>query len=392
MYFIITIVLLSTFITEVKADNLTISEPSDLYGLSALLMDANTGEILFEKNANEQVSVASTTKVLTCLIALEYSDLRDIVTISANAAGQPDVQMNVVEGEQYQLSDLLKGMMLESYNDISVAVAEHISGSEEKFAELMNQTAADLGCKNSYFITPNGLDSEENGMVNQSSAVDMGIILSEAIKNQDFLDITQTVQWDISELNGKRTVTASNKNRMLLEYEGMISGKTGYTSKAGYCYVGAAKRDDRTFVAVTLGSGWPPNKNYKWSDARKLLDYGFNNFHYREIDYLGVEVPGYFSIDGGIDINGDVVKQIDIQIPQIEKIMLRDDETYTGKVYLIKNIELPIAKNDVLGRIEIFRNSKEIDIRYIQAIDDVLESSLWYQICHFLRYFFDKIF
>ncbi len=392
MYFLITIMLLSTFITEVKADKLTISEPSDLYGLSALLMDADTGEILFEKNADEQMAVASTTKVLTCLVALEYGNLSDTVIISDNAAKQPDVQMNAAEGEQYRLSDLLKGMMLESYNDISVAVAEHISGSEEEFAELMNQTAVELGCENSYFITPNGLDSEVNGLVNHSTAADMGIILSEAIKNQDFLDITQTVQWEIRELNGKRTVTASNKNRMLLEYEGMISGKTGYTSKAGYCYVGAAKRDNRTLVSVTLGSGWPPNKNYKWSDTKKLLDYGFDNFHYREIDLLGVKVPEHISIEGGVDVNGDSVEELFLEIPQIEKLLLRDDETYTGKVYLINKLDLPVTKNDVLGRIEIFRNSKETDVRYIRAIDDVLESSLWYQICHFLRYFFDKIF
>lgn len=385
-FFLIVTLTLSIPIIEIKADNRTISEPSDLYGLSALLMDADTGEVLFEKNGDAAMAVASTTKILTCLIAVEEGNLDDIVTISANAASKPNVQMNVKEGEQYVLSDLLKGMMLESYNDISVAIAEHIAGSEESFAELMNHRAKEIGCKNSYFITPNGLDSEVNGIENQSTAYDMGLIMSTAVKNGDFLEITQTREWTICEINGNRTVTATNKNRMLWEFEGMLSGKTGYTSRAGYCYVGAAKRDDRTFVVVTLTAGYPPNKNFKWTDAKNMLNYGFENYHYQEIDYLGVPIPESVPVKNGS------ISSLPIQLPEIEPILLRDDETYTGYIYLYPKADAPIAQQDILGRIEIYRNDDKMDEKYILAIDNVDKSSLWYQICQKIRYFFDKIF
>ena len=384
--------LFSITIITVEADTPAVSEePSDLYGLSALLMDANTGEILFEKNGQDPVAIASTTKILTCIVVLENGNLDDIVTFSANAAAQPDVQMNAAEGEQYQLSDLLKGMMLESYNEVSVAIAEHIAGSVEAFAELMNEKAESLGCMNSYFITPNGLDAEENGLTNHSTAEDLGLILSYAVKNEEFLEITQTQQWNISECNGKRTVTASNKNRFLQEYDGLISGKTGFTSKAGYCYAGAATRDGRTLVAVTLCAGWPPNKNYKWSDTKKLLDYGFENYEYRDIDYLGVEIPDSIQVEDGIDADGNEVKEIQIILPETEDFLLRNDETYYGKVYLKTKIHAPIAKNDVVGRIEIYRNDELLAEEKIIVIDNVDESSLWYKIWQKLCYFFDKI-
>lgn len=366
---------------HVKADNLTEwEEPSDLYGLSALLMDAETGEVLFEKNGTQPLAVASTTKILTCILALENCQLDEIVTISEYAEKQPDVQMNAAAGEEYLLGDLLKGMMLESYNDISVAVAEHVCGSTEEFAGLMNKKAEELGCKNSYFITPNGLDDVKNEMENHSTAEDMAKIMCYAIKNKSFLEITQTQEWMIRECEGKRTVSAQNKNRFLQEYDGMISGKTGFTNKAGYCYVGAGKRDERTFVAVTLGCGWPPNKNFKWSDTRKLLDYGFENFAYRSIDYQGVSIPDSVYVENGRSPYGEEIDQVHIQIPTIEKVLLGKNDTFYGKVYLKEKVSAPVKKGEQVGRIDLYKNGALIGQKHILAADNVVKSNIWYNI------------
>lgn len=366
-------------------------EISDLYGLSVLLMDANTGEVLFEKNGAEPMAIASTTKILTCMLALEHGNPDDVVTISSHASAKPDVQMNVVEGEQYYLQDLLKGMMLESYNDISVAVAEHIAGNESAFADMMNAKAKKLGCENSYFITPNGLDDEKDGKVNQSTAKDLALILRYAIQNDDFLEITQTAQHMIQELNGKRMVTAVNRNRFLNEYEGALSGKTGFTNKAGYCYAGAAKRDDRTFVAVTLAAGWPPNKNYKWSDIRRLFDYGFEHYVLKEPDLEGVIIPERLPVDDGIDENGKAVGYIHIEIPQMEELLLHEKEHYYVKVYMKENLQAPVKKGMKVGKIEFYRNDLLIGEKDLLSIDDVEKASFWKKLYYILAGFFSKI-
>lgn len=375
----------------VQADNRTdTEEPSDLYGISALLMDGKTGEVLFAKNGEQPLPIASTTKILTCILAIENGTLEDKVKVSEYAAAQPDVRMGVEAGEVYVLSDLLKGMMLESYNDVSVAVAEHIGGSVDEFSDLMNKKAEALGCTDSYFITPNGLDEEKGGRKNYSTAKDLAQILSYAIKNDAFLEIVQTQVWVISECNGKRDITAENKNRFLQEYEGLIAGKTGYTSKAGYCYAGAALRDDRLLVAVTLGCGWPPNKNYKWSDMRSLFDYGYSCYEYREIDYQGVALPESFPISNGADKKGKAVTAVSLEVPQIEKRLVKKGEDYYGRIYVKKELKAPIDKGQILGRIEVYQGQELIEEKNILAADSVVESKIWYKIWQKLCYLFDK--
>lgn len=366
---------------DVKADNRSekVEEPSNLYGLSALLMDAESGEVLYEKNGNTPMAVASTTKILTCILAIEECQLDEIVTISEYAASQPDVQMNAEAEEQYVLSDLLKGMMLESFNDISVAVAEHVCGSVDAFSNMMNKKAEELGCNDSFFITPNGLDEEKNEIENRSTAEDMAKIMCYAIKNKEFIEITQTQECLIQECHGKRTVSAQNKNRFMQEYEGMLSGKTGFTNKAGYCYVGAAKRDNRTFVAVTLGCGWPPNKNYKWADIRTLLDYGFKNFQYKNIDYLGVIIPDTIDVEDGHSKNGQKTDKVKLQIPKVEKLLVGKEDTFYGKVYLKEKLNAPVKRGEKIGRIDLYKNDILIDQKYIKAADDVVESNIWYK-------------
>ena len=200
------------------------TENLKLYAQSAVLMDADSGRVLYEKNGNEEMPMASTTKIMTCIVTLENADLDDTVTVSKYASTMPDVQLKIREGEQYKLIDLLYSLMLESHNDVAVAIAEHVGGSVEGFAAMMNAKAIELGCEHTNFVTPNGLDSAEH----YTTAVELSKIASYAIKNEDFVKITNTTTWQFSELTKGRTFNVSNKDRFLYLYDGAIGIKTGF--------------------------------------------------------------------------------------------------------------------------------------------------------------------
>lgn len=252
----------------------SIPEPYELHAYSALLYDAEAGRVLYEKNGYEVLPMASTTKIMTLLVVLENSEPDEIVTVSKNAAMQPDVQLNMNTGEQYYVKDLCYSLMLESHNDTAVALAEHVGGSVEGFAAMMNAKAKALGAYSGNFVTPNGLDADGHGI----NAADLAKIAAYAVGQEEFIEITNTASYSFTELTKGRGFTVSNKNRFLTMMDGAIGVKTGFTGKAGYCFVGAVKRDDRLLISVVLACGWPPNKNYKWSDTGKLMEYGIKGF------------------------------------------------------------------------------------------------------------------
>jgi len=255
----------------VLAEEKTLEE-GELHAAAAVVMDGETGEILFEKNGSEQRSMASTTKIMTLLVALEYGDFTEPVTVSANAARQPKVRMNLKEGETFWLINLLYAMMLVSYNDAAVAVAEAVAGDVESFCYLMNLKARELGAFDTHFVTPNGLDAENHF----STAADMARIARSALDDEEAMQIMQTRSYTIQqdEINC-RSVQLINKNPLLSSYTAAIGGKTGYTNEAGLCLIGMAERDGVQLVSVVLGSGWPPHSNYRVSDTVKLFDFGF---------------------------------------------------------------------------------------------------------------------
>ena len=237
-----------------------------LYARSATLMDAMNGRILYEKYGNMKLPMASTTKIMTCILALEEGCLEDKVVASKLASHQPKVRMNVKEGEEYYLSDLLYALMLESYNDVAVMIAEHLGGSLENFAQMMNKKAKEIGCYETNFVTPNGLDDKKH----YTTAVELAKIAKYAIENVDFLEIINTKQHSFRNCKKDRQITVTNKDGFLNMYSGAFGIKTGFTSKAGYCFVGAAQRNDKTLISVVLGAGWSPNKTLKWKDTSKI--------------------------------------------------------------------------------------------------------------------------
>ena len=291
-------------------------DENELYARSAVLMDAGSGRVLFAKNADTPLPMASTTKIMTCIVTLEHADLNETAEVSAYAAKMPEVKLHMAQGEHYRLKDLLYSLMLESHNDSAVVIAEHTAGSVEQFAQLMNEKAASIGCRDTYFITPNGLDASEDitkpdgtsvTKVHSATAADLAAILSYCItkspKKEEFLKITRTSTHTFHNMEqaadgtytqGARSFTCVNHNAFLHMMDGALTGKTGFTGNAGYCYTGALKSQGRTFVIALLACGWPNNKTYKWKDARKLFQYGISNYKQADItnyDYVPRPVP-----------------------------------------------------------------------------------------------------
>ena len=259
---------------------------SELYAGAAVLMDAETGRVLYEKNGTKELANASTTKILTCILILEQCDLDAVAEASGKAAGQPKVHLGMRSGQKFYVRDMLYALMLESFNDCAVVLAEYAAGSVEEFAKEMNRKAVELGCENSHFVTPNGLDGQDEGGNHHTTAKDLAAIMryciTESPKREEFLEITRASSYSFHDVEGKRSYHCNNHNALLTMMEGALSGKTGFTNQAGYCYVGAASREETTLIAAVLACGWPPSKNYKWVDTTRLMNYGFS--HFRLID------------------------------------------------------------------------------------------------------------
>ena len=353
-----------------KENEIEIEEPKNLYALSACLMDADSGRILFGKEEDVRRANASTTKIMTLIVTLEHADLNDVVTFSDYAASQPDVQLNGASGEQFLLKDLCFSLMLESHNDSAVAIAEHVAGSVEAFAGLMNEKAAELGCMDTYFITPNGLDKEDEKGFHGTTAADLALIMSYCINEspmkETFLEITQTPSYSFSNIEGTRSYSCNNHNRFLTMMDGAISGKTGFTGNAGYCYVGALRRDDRTYVVALLGCGWPNNKNYKWSDTKQLMQYGIDSFE--KVNLMELEIPKEaeypLEISGAKTEGYSRIKMTEVQNrtsgKQIENILLRKDESIEFKLERKQRLEAPVEEGTTVGTLKYMLNGQVV--------------------------------
>lgn len=401
--FVVTLLLSCCMIAEVpvmgQKEPETIKEPDNLYALSACLMDAGSGRILFEKNGQEKRANASTTKTMTLLVTLENADLSDLVTVSSYAARQPDVQLNINTDEQYLLKDLCYSLMLESHNDSAVAIAEHVGGSVEGFAKLMNAKAKEIGCTDTYFITPNGLDAKDEYGTHGTTAEDLARILSYCIlkseKKEEFLEITRTPSYSFTNKkvaedgtvsNGSRSFTCNNHNAFLQMMDGALSGKTGFTGNAGYCYVGAVQRDGRTYVAALLGCGWPNNKSYKWSDMKKLMQYGIENYETVELaaSRSKVEVPNYITVTGARTADFSRVCRLPVEvIPEeqeknVETMLLRRDETVEVECSFEQTMTAPVELGTVAGFITYRVGGEEVRREKIVCKDYVKECDfLW---------------
>ena len=241
---------------------------------SSILMDVDSGRVLYEHNADKQMLIASTTKILTALVAIREGDLDDVVKVSREAAMTEGSSMYLKEGEELTLETLLYGLLLCSGNDAAVAIADHVGGSQEGFVRMMNETAQELGMEHSSFANPNGLDHEDH----YSTARDMARLACAAVNNETLVRIASTKTVTI----GGRTMT--NHNKLLSMEDGCIGLKTGYTRAAGRTLVSCAQRNGQRLVAVTLQDG------NDWADHQSLYDYGFSAYPASRAAVLGETV------------------------------------------------------------------------------------------------------
>ena len=383
------LVFLLVFGIEVQA----VEEPGQLYAQSAVLMDAKDGRVLFEKNGYDIKAMASTTKIMTCVLALEFGNENDIVTFSENAQKQPKVHLGAKNGEQFYLKDMLYSLMLESHNDVAVAIAECVSGTVEDFASLMNRKAKEIGCEDTYFITPNGLDAEDESGMHSTTAADLAMIMSYCIMRSSqkdrFLQISSTMQYSFENLEGTKTYSCNNHNTFLNMMEEAISGKTGFTSQAGYCYVGAIESEGRIFVVALLGCGWPNNKNYKWADMKTLAEYGMENFEMRTIN---CNPPlSKVRVRDGICQTGNIFEQasVDVEIKKDKELtlLMRKGETTVLKVEQEYVVSAPIKKGTKVGYVKIMLNDKEMARYDIMCKETVEKKSFKWIFCGITKYY-----
>ena len=339
-----------------------------MYSGSYALMDGDTGRVLKGKEATNPMANASTTKILTCIVTLETCDLNELLTASSKAAAQPKVKMGLKEGEQYSLKDMVYGLMLESYNDCAVAIAEHVAGSTEAFATLLNEKAKAIGCTDTYFITPNGLDAEDAYGFHHTTAEDLCRMMAyctwESPKKELFLEITQT----------RNYASFVNRNAFLNQMDGVLTGKTGFTNKAGYCYVAAMEVNGEKYCLALLACGWPNNKNYKWKDARTLFEYGMEQYDMKQVVIRSIkeemQTSGYVGKAEFSELNQN--GKLSLYTEEKEyRILMSDEEKLTTEIILFTDTKLPIKENQVMGQCNIYLEDILIDSIPIVTRDNV---------------------
>ena len=322
---------------------------------SAVLIDADTGEVLFQQSSHEELPLASVTKVMTMLLVMEAIDqgkisLEDEVTISERAASMGGSQMYMEFGEKHTVEELLMGVAMASANDGCVALAEYVAGSEEIFVERMNERAKELGMKDSHFVNTNGLPVADH----YSSAYDIAVMSKELYKHEKTHQWFTTWQSTITVgLPGKeKEFGLTNTNKLIKQYQGCNGIKTGYTSDAGYCLSASATRGDTHFIAVALGCETAAIRN---AEVSKLLDYGFANYETCVIAEKG-QVMETVKVENGTPQTVEAVTDSRITV-LVEK---GTADGITSKVNLNQKVNLPLKKGEEVGKLAIYNGEEKI--------------------------------
>ena len=373
------------------------SEELELYARSAVLMDGDSGRILYGKKADAELPMASTTKIMTCIVALEQVDSEKVCTVSGNASAQPQVKLGMKKDDQFYLRDLLYSLMLESHNDSAVCIAETIGGSVEGFAALMNRKAEEIGCENTYYITPNGLDAEDETGIHHTTAKELALVMRYCLtgspKSEEFLEITRTASYTFSNVEGSRSYSCTNHNALLNILEGALSGKTGFTGNAGYCYVGAVEQDDKFLIVSLLAGGWPNNKGYKWVDTKKLVRYGTENYEKRSVVDRSLST-GSVAVEDGVktevsteilwespengtgqgNLEAEVSEQNGTEFENSEQgvtVLMRENEQAECRIEMLETLSAPVAENTQVGRVSFLVDGTEYAVFPVVTTESV---------------------
>ncbi len=329
-------------------------DPNSLYARSAALIDGDTGRLLYGKEADVSLPMASTTKIMTCILVLETMEPDEICTVSSYAATQPQVHLGVQAGWEFYCEDLLYSLMLESHNDTAVILAEAAAGSVEGFAVWMNEKAAQIGLSQTHFVTPNGLDAEGHYTTARELALILRYCIRTSPKSREFLKITQAASHAFTDCTGQRSFSVYNHNAFLQMMDGALTGKTGFTGNAGYCYVGALEREGRLYIVALLACGWPNNKGYKWSDTKKLMKYGLNAYTAKSLDTPPVPGMKALVIEGEYDWKKEKQAEVALVCPDAPKsyqVLARAGEKIEIRIRARQELTAPILGQEICGEV-----------------------------------------
>ena len=340
--------LLSLF---VSIASLSINATAEPYTLNlsaecAVLIDSDSREVLFEKNSKRQRGMASTTKIMTALVAAECGDVNRTVSVSEKAVGVEGSSIYLYAGEQFTLLELLYALMLRSANDAAAAIAIELGDSIEGFADMMNAKALSMGLENTHFTNPHGLYDKDH----YTSAYDLALISSELLKNETLRTIVSTKKITIPFYESSdNTRLLVNHNKMLKLYDGAIGVKTGFTKATGRCLVSAAERDGLTLIAVTL------NAPDDWNDHTKMLDFGFSQ-------YESVKIADAASFFYSLPLTGGENDKVTLaNVKELRATLPKDRGKITLKVEAYHRFEFaPVYRGTPLGRVVCLYNGKEI--------------------------------
>ncbi len=336
-------------------------------GKSGILLESESGRILYSNNEHQRLPIASTTKIMTALLALEHGNLDEKVKVDKKSIGIEGSSIYLGYDEEISLKDLVYGLMLRSGNDSAVAIAIHVGGSVENFIEMMNEKAKEIGANNTNFTNPHGLHNDNH----YSTAYDLALITREAMKNDEFKKICKTKLW-VAERDINKYFY--NKNKTLWQYEGGDGVKIGYTTKAGRCLVSSATKNGMQLISVVLD-------DYSWfNDCYKLFDYGFENykpmvFYDKEQFIKNINVP-----------NGKIEK-----LPVITEnslvLPLTEDELDEVKIIidLPDNIKAPIKKGTAIGKIKVFKDGELMTSENLLAKKNIYEKGFWDKAVKFFK-------
>ena len=323
-------------------------------------MDGDSGRVLYSKNGSEALANASTTKILTCIIALENCDLDQIAEVSVQAAKAPKVHLGAPAGQKFRMKDLIYAMMLESFNDCAVVIAEQVAGTTEHFSKMMNDYAKKIGCADTFFITPNGLDAQKDSRFHHTTAEDLARIMRYCIKESPkadlFLKITGEAEHAFTDVSGKYAYHCYNHNAFLKMMDGAISGKTGFTGNAGYCYVGALEQNGKTYIVALLACGWPNNKTYKWSDTRKLMEYGLAAYERCNLDDIALDESRFAPVPVE-NAQGDRIGELmymklhAVLKKDVSHVLLGEGEQVTVEYRIAQKLSAPVKKRSCVGAV-----------------------------------------
>ena len=338
---IITLIMLVLMFIVTAVASFSADDTPSVSARSATLYEPTTKSFIYTKNADERLPFASTTKIMTALIAIEHGELDRQITVADGACGIEGSSLYLKAGEVMTMRDLVTALMLRSANDAAAAIAYAISGGIEEFADLMNERALKLGLENTHFMNPHGLDAEGH----YTTARELALIASEAMRLPEFRNIAATYKATVTNTDGDVRLVV-NHNKLLRLYEGATGIKTGFTKKSGRCLVGAAERDGLTLISVTIDA---PDD---WNDHEKLFDLGFASYEYKEL----AEASQFSFTIPVIDAEGKTLTASNKQ--SLGVVLKRGEGEITSETELPRYITSSVREGDELGRVVFKQNGK----------------------------------